>query len=63
MAMFLAGLLTMNTLMTASANGLFRGTAPHPRTMRVFLGLTAVYNFVVGCIFLLGYSGHLPSIG
>src|ERR1700678_1784053 len=52
MAMFLAGLLVMNTLMTASACGLFRGTAPHPKVMRVFIGLTAIYSVVVGCIFL-----------
>jgi high-affinity nickel permease len=62
MAMFLAGLLVMNTLMTASASGLFRGAAPHPQTMRVFVGLTAIYSFVVGCIFLLGSAGHLPPI-
>jgi high-affinity nickel permease len=63
MAMFLAGLLVMNTLMTASACGLFHGTAPHPKMMRFFVGLTAVYSFVVGCIFLLGSSGYLPAIG
>lgn len=63
MAMFLAGLLIMNTLMTASACGLFRGAAPHPKVMRVFVGLTAVYSFVVGCVFLLGSSGYLPPIG
>lgn len=63
MAMFLAGLLVMNTLMTASACGLFHGTAPHPNVMRFFVGLTAVYSFVVGCIFLLGSSGYLPAIG
>ena len=62
MAMFLVGLLVMNTVMTASASGLFRGTAPHPRVMRIFVGLTAVYSFVVGCVFLLGSSGHLPPI-
>jgi hypothetical protein len=60
---FLAGLLVMNTLMTASACGLFRSTAPHPRAMRVFVGLTAVYSFVIGCVFLLGSSGRLPSLG
>jgi len=60
--MFLAGLLIMNTLMTASACGLFHGAAPHPRVMRLFVGLTAVYSFVVGCIFLLGSSGHLPQL-
>jgi high-affinity nickel permease len=63
MAMFLAGLLVMNTLMTASACGLFHGSAPHPKVMRFFVGLTAVYSFVVGCIFLLGSSGRLPIIG
>jgi hypothetical protein len=63
MAMFLTGLLVMNTLMTASACGLFRSASPHPRAMRVFVGLTAVYSFVIGCIFLLGSSGHLPSLG
>jgi high-affinity nickel-transport protein len=63
MAMFLAGLLVMNTLMTASACGLFHGSAPHPKVMRFFVGLTAVYSFVVGCVFLLGSSDRLPIIG
>ncbi len=63
MAMFLAGLLVMNTLMTASACGLFRGAAPHPRAMRFFVGLTAVYSLVIGCVFLAGSSGHLPPLG
>lgn len=63
MAMFLVGLLVMNTLMTASACGLFRSAAPHPRAVQVFVGLTAVYSFVIGCIFLLGSSGHLPPLG
>ena len=62
MAVFLAGLLTMNTLMTASASGLFHSSATHPRIMRFFVGLTAIYSFVVGCIFLLGLSEGLPSI-
>jgi high-affinity nickel permease len=63
MAMFLAGLLIMNTLMTASACGLFHGATTHPRITRLFMGLTAVYSFVVGCVFLLGSSGHLPALG
>jgi hypothetical protein len=63
MAVFLAGLLVMNTLTTASACGLFRSAAPHPRAMRVFVGLTAVYSFVIGCVFLLGSSGRLPPLG
>jgi high-affinity nickel-transport protein len=63
MGMFLAGLLLMNTLMTASASGLFRGAAFNPRAMRFFVGATAVYSFIVGCIFLLGASGKLPPLG
>jgi high-affinity nickel-transport protein len=63
MAVFLVGLLVMNTLMTASACGLFRGTAPHPAVMRVFVGLTAVYSFIVGCVFLLGLAERLPALG
>jgi high-affinity nickel-transport protein len=56
MATFLAGLLIMNTLTTAC--GLFRSAATHPRVMRVFVGLTAVYSFVIGCVFLLA----LPAV-
>jgi hypothetical protein len=62
MAMFLAGLLFMNTVMTASACGLFRSAAPHPRIMRVFVCLTAVYSFIIGCIFLLHSANRLPPL-
>jgi hypothetical protein len=62
MAVFLAGLLIMNTLMTASACGLFHSAAPHPMATRVFVGLTAVYSFIIGWVFLLGSSGRLPSL-
>jgi hypothetical protein len=31
--------------------------------MRFFVGLTAVYSFVVGWVFLLGASGLLPALG
>ena len=63
MGMFLLGLLTMNTLMTASASGVFHGAALSPRVMRFFVGATAIYSFAVGCIFLLGASGRLPALG
>jgi high-affinity nickel-transport protein len=62
MVMFLAGLLFMNTVMTASACGLFRSAAPHPRIMRVFVCLTAVYSFIIGCIFLLHSANRLPPL-
>ena len=53
----------MNTVMTASACGLFRTAAPHPRIARVFVGLTAVYSFIIGCVFLLHSSNRLPPFG
>lgn len=63
MCMFLMGLLMMNTLMTASACGVFQRVTPHPRIMRLVVGMTAVYSFFVGCLFLFGASGHLPPLG
>lgn len=63
MLMFLVGLLIMNTLMTASACGLFHVGAMRPGVMRFFMGATAVYSFVVGCFFLVGSAGRLPTIG
>jgi high-affinity nickel permease len=63
LAMFLAGLLVMNTLMTASAVGIFGFSAAKPRMLRVVIGLTAAYSLIVGTIFLLGSSSVLPSLG
>lgn len=63
MCMFLAGLLIMNTVMTASASGLFQGVKPHPRVLRVAVGITAAYSFVVGWLFLFGVASHLPNLG
>jgi len=61
LTMFLCGLLVMNTLMAASACGLFRFS--HRRsTLRFFSGLTAAYSLVIGLIFLFGFSNSLPSI-
>jgi len=63
LGMFLAGLVTMNMLMTASAVGLFGATSAKPRLMRWVLGLTAAYSVVVGTIFLFGSSALLPPLG
>lgn len=63
LAMFLAGLVVMNTLMTASAVGIFGASAPRPRLMRFVVALTATYSLVVGAIFLLGSSAFLPPLG
>ncbi len=63
LAMFLAGLLIMNTLMTASAVGIFGASAARPRLMRFVVALTAAYSLVVGTIFLFGSSALLPPLG
>ncbi len=63
LAVFLAGLLSMNMLMTASAVGLFGLSAARPNVLRLVIGTTAAYSVVVGGIFLLGASHILPPIG
>ncbi len=61
LAMFLVGLLVMNTLMAASACGLFLFSARRS-TLRFFSGLTAAYSLIIGLVFLFGISNRLPSI-
>lgn len=63
LGMFLAGLLTMNTLMTASAVGIFGLSAAKPRIMRFVVALTAAYSLIVGTIFLFGSATMLPPLG
>lgn len=63
LAMFLAGLLAMNTLMTASAVGIFGASAARPQVMRFVMALTAAYSLVVGVVFLFGLSALLHPLG
>jgi hypothetical protein len=63
LAMFLVGLLAMNTVMTASAVGLFGFSSRLPRFQFVVTALTALYSLTVGAFFLLGSSGILPPLG
>ena|SRR5208282_922649 len=63
LAVFLAGLLVMNTLMTASAVGIFGLSAAKPRVLRFVIGATAAYSVVVGTVFLFGVSSFLPQLG
>ncbi len=63
LGMFLAGLLVMNTLMTASAVGIFGASAAKPRLLRFVVGFTAAYSLVVGTIFLFGSASFLPPLG
>ncbi len=62
LAMFLVGLLAMNTIMTASAAGLFGFSTRAPKIQWAVTALTAVYSLVVGAIFLWGSSGSLPAL-
>lgn len=60
--MFLAGLLAMNTLMCASAAGLFSAILSRPNALHAITLATSAYSIVVGAIFLLGSSAKLPSL-
>ena len=62
LAVFLFGLLVMNTLMTASAAGVFVSTCRHAQWMPILSGLTALYSLGVGILFLLGSADLLPSL-
>lgn len=59
---FITGLLLMNTLMTASASGIFASSANRPRVQTVVTSITAAYSFIIGAIFLFGVSDRLPPL-
>ena len=63
LGMFIAGLLVMNTIMTALAVGLFGVSSRLPRFQFVVTALTAIYSLAVGAFFLFGSSALLPPIG
>jgi high-affinity nickel-transport protein len=63
LSVFLFGLLMMNTLMTASAAGIFGFSAAKPKVLRFVIGATAAYSVVVGGVFLFGIAKFLPPIG
>jgi high-affinity nickel-transport protein len=63
LTMFIAGLLVMNTVMTAVAVGLFGVSSRLPRFQFVVTALTAIYSLAVGALFLFGSSGLLPPLG
>jgi hypothetical protein len=63
LAAFIIGLLLMNTLMTASAAGLFHIGTGAPAFKRALMGFTAAYSFIIGIVFVLGGSSILPALG
>ena len=62
LGMFLAGLLSMNALMTASAAGIFGISQHRPQIFRFVSALTAVYSLIMGLVFLAGRSTLLPAL-
>ncbi|HTR26623.1 MAG TPA: hypothetical protein VMI10_21815 [Terriglobales bacterium] len=63
LAMFIGGLLVMNTIMTGLAVGLFGVSSRLPYFKIVVTALTAIYSLAVGTFFLVGSSSLLPPIG
>ncbi len=59
---FIVGLLTMNTLMTASASGIFASAVRRPRVQSAITLLTAAYSLVIGIIYASGVSDRLPAL-
>jgi hypothetical protein len=62
LGMFLAGLFTMNALMTASAAGIFGVSRHRPQVLTAISALTAVYSLIMGVVFLAGRSSVLPAL-
>jgi len=60
--MFIVGLVVMNTLMCASAAGIFSASLARPNALRALTLATSAYSIVVGAIFLWGSAGKLPSL-
>jgi high-affinity nickel-transport protein len=52
----------MNTLMTASASGIFASSRHRPKLQLFVTSLTAVYSFAIGTVFLFGMSDKLPAL-
>jgi high-affinity nickel-transport protein len=63
LAMFIVGLLVMNTVMTKSAVALFCFNSRLPRSQFVGAEQTAIYSLAVSTFFLFGSSGLLPLLG
>jgi high-affinity nickel permease len=59
---FLAGLLMMNALMTASVAGVFGVSRHRPRVLRIVSALTAAYSLIMGIVFLAGRGSLLPPL-
>ena len=63
LGIFLAGLVTMNLLMTASIVGILSFSANNPLLLQWVVGATATYSVMVGMIFFTGGAALLPALG
>ena len=59
---FVGGLLAMNTLMTASAGGVFASSRSLPRLQTIATSIAVAYSAIIGTIFLFGISDKLPAL-
>lgn len=59
---FVLGLLAMNTLMTASAGGVFASSSNLPRLQTIATSLAVAYSAIIGTLFLFGISDKLPAL-
>ena len=62
LSVFLVGLVAMNTLMTASVADFFTVGRSWSGWTPLLTGLTAIYSFCIGVVFLLGYANFLFPI-
>lgn len=62
LAIFIGGMIAMNTLMCAAAAGLFHFAASRQRTFQWVAGVSAAYSMIVGAIFLLGPGAVFAAI-
>jgi high-affinity nickel-transport protein len=63
LAAFALGLILMNAIMTASMGGAFRASGPHARIYHWIAWTGAAYSFIIGVVFLFGFSDRLPQLG
>jgi hypothetical protein len=63
LTVFLAGLITMNLLMTASVVGILGISANKPRLLQWVIGATAAYSVGIGIVFVMGSADLLPALG
>ena len=63
LSMFIAGLLLMNTLMTAGTTNLFQIGTMRPWLQRTLMNITATYSLVIGVVLVLGGASMLRALG